>query len=197
MRMIACLLLSVLGACFQFGNGDDDCIPLDGVVMHSAAADRDDLYTAVGGTQHYLGFVDECKPQRVEVPMIGAYSDTLAVATAKVVDGAVVVTGVSGGKATIDVSSDHGRPTLPVGVVAIDHVELANPVIVTDTPFVTIVLRASDQTPAVDDSATITGAFAQGDRWDRIVIGHKPPGDYAITVHAGGMDWPLTVTVSP
>lgn len=194
MRIIVYPLLAALGGCLSSSSGDD-CIPLDGLFLHSSAADRDDLFTAVGGTQHYLAFADECKPQMVQVPLILAYSESPAVATAKVVDGAAVVTGVGVGKAIIDMSSDHGRPTLPVNIIPIDHVELANPVVATDTAYVTIVLRAADQTPAIDDSATISGALAQGDRWDRVVIGHKPPGDYAITIHAGGADWPLTITV--
>ena len=59
----------------------------------------------------------------------------------------------------------------------------------------TIVLRERHGSAPVDDTLTVSVPLHRADAWDQLAIGNASAGDYANTFHAGGTDWPLTVTV--
>lgn len=189
MMRIALGLLA-LGGCIG-----DTCGTFAGLSLDPTVSVPYGSFTAVGGKQHYRGSVDSCDGY-VPVDVYKATSSDPMIATAKVINGELEVTGVSAGVTDIEAFSVNNDEAFPrFGVTAIDHIEVSPAVVPANTPFVTIEPRDHDNHLAVDDTLTVTGELAKGDAWDQLAIGSTPPGTYAFTVHAGGADWPLTVVV--
>ena len=187
MRLALCLLFT--------GCIGDTCELEPGLSLVSTVDAPYDSFTAAGGKQHFRGTVDSCDGP-VQVDLYKATSSQPMIATAKILNGELEITGVSAGVTGIEAFSVDNDEAFPnFGIVAIDHIEISPLVIRTSTPYVTIEPRDHDNHLAVDDTLTVTGDLARGDAWDQLVIGRTPPGTYAITVHAGGADWPLTVSV--
>ena len=195
MRMI---LLAVFVAGCTGGSGDDiDCAFNEGLVR-STDVDNMNAYqttaTAVGGTQKFAAVYRNCG---VESPLdlrIATLQNP-ALATVKVLDGVAVVTGVAEGTTNLDVKDTSHSAEVQVSVATIANVALASHSVAAGTAFVQILLVDRDLNAVVDDSLTVSGALALGDRWDHLAIGNIAPGDYAVTIHAGGTDWPVTITV--
>ncbi len=193
MRALVCLVVS-LAACTSNG---DDCQDLGGLFFDSADTNAS-MPTAAGGTQRFIGSTDACNG-RVPLDQVLAVTEDPTVATVQVVDNAIEVKGVAAGDATVKVSSKEAGGLTSFRVIAIDHVALAgetgNVVFASAMQLAQIQLLGVGNVPCVDRTLTVTGPLTQGDRWDQLVIGTAPAGDYVETIHAGGADWPMTVTV--
>jgi len=46
-----------------------------------------------------------------------------------------------------------------------------------------------------DRSLTVSGGIPLGDTWNQLATVNAAPGMYPLTIHAGGADWPITLTV--
>ena len=188
------ILMIVLAGC---SNGDD-CQDLGGLYFDSADADTV-MPTAVGGAQRFTGSTDACNGRVPVTDLLGVTQDP-SIATVQIVSGELEVTGVAAGTAGVHATSTQAGSDASFRVVAITHVALAgqgfHATVATGVPALEIQLLGSDDTACVDRNVTVTGTLGLGDRWDHLLIENAAPGDYDETIHAGGKDWPVTVTVT-
>jgi hypothetical protein len=63
------------------------------------------------------------------------------------------------------------------------------------TPVATIMLVDADGVLVVDRNLTVTGDIALGDTWSELATASASVGDHPLVLHAGGADWPVTLTV--
>jgi hypothetical protein len=202
MRVLACVVLAAMAGCGINDNTGDDCFPIDGVRATSIDLALDDgvAAVAIGGTQRFSGTHVPCNdPEPVQ--FISAISDNFDIASATTIDGQAEVTGLAGGDAKIELNTGLERGFLMVHVSPIDHVALGAPdggapnVFYVGTAVTTIHLLDLGGVDIVDRNLTVTGAIRQGDQWNRLALASVPVGEYALTIHAGGADWPLTVKI--
>ena len=205
MRLLMLAVLAAVPSCFPSSSGDDIECAFNDRYLHSTDTETMNTYdgigTAVGGTQRFAGVDRTCG---VESPLelrIATVADP-TLATVKIFNGVAAVTGVADGLTTLDTTDTLYREQIRITVATIKQVAVQT--VATGTPFAVISLadRAGELpgvgiNPLVDDSLTVSGTLALGDHWDHLAIGNTPPGDYAETIHAGGVDWPVTVTVTP
>lgn len=195
MRRLAWLLpLVSLAAC---NLSSEDCEDTPGRVLTSP--DITDILTgavrlAVGGKQRYVGVDRECDGDTMLELRVATVANP-ALATASIFNGVAVLTGVADGTTTLATQDTDYSEETEISVATIAHV--ANLRVSRKIPYAVIELRDGEGDPVVDDSLTVSGPLALGDRWDRLVTDSAAPGDYAETIHAGGADWPITVTVTP
>jgi hypothetical protein len=209
MRFIACLALACLGACFPFGESDDECFPDS---LHTRSVDSaayeyitGDLsgpptLTAVGGTQRFAARDIPCNDP-VPHDLTIAYSEAPAIATAQVVDGMLDVTGVEPGQAMIDVNTGSEKNTDRYSIAAIDHVTLGPREVGDAAAFyvgatsAAVQLVDRDGELLVDRNLTISGAAGRADVWNQLSALPTTAGDFTVTIHAGGADWQATGTI--
>jgi hypothetical protein len=199
--LVLAFLACVLPGCFDFGGGGDDIdCAFNESYLQSVDADTMNSFesaaTAVAGKQRFAGFYSNCGVNSALELRIATFRDP-TLATAQIFNGVVTVTGVADGMTTLDTTDTMYGEEIQISVATINDVALSSPSFVTGTPFATILLSDRGLNPIVDDSLTVSGPLPLGDAWNHLAIGNATPGDYAETIHAGGVDWPVTVTVTP
>jgi len=192
------LVLAVLVASCTSNDDDNIECAFNDQFLQSTDTDNASLFqttaTAVGGKQKLAGIARTCGVKSTFELRIASLHDP-SLATVKIFNGIAVLTGVAEGMTYLDATGTQYGSEVQVSVAAIDHVTI--PSIATGAPYVAIQLLDRNDQPVVDDTLTVTGALSLGDRWDHLAIGSAAPGDYALTIHAGATDWPVTVTVTP
>lgn len=187
------LLLAMLASC---SNGDDCQLP-DGPFINSAD-ESTNMPTAAGGKQRFIMTTDQCVGE-TQVHNLLAISEDPTIATVQVIDDQIELAGLAPGRADVHVSGKEAGANTSFDVVAIDHIALSgqsdHATFVAGTAFAIIQLIASDGTMCVDRTVTVTGPLRLGTSWDRLAIGSAASGSYDETIHAGGSDWPVTITV--
>lgn len=197
MRFLVLALL--VASCTNTGGDDIDCAFNDRYVS-STDTDMPNTYqaiaTAVGGKQKFAGVYRNCGVDSPIELRIAKLRDP-SLGTVQIFNGIAVITGVAEGTTYLDTMDATYSEEAQIPVATINNVALAGQSFKTGTPFAQILLVDHDLNAVVDDSLTVSGALALGDHWDHLAIGTVAPGSYPVTVHAGGTDWPLTVTVTP
>jgi hypothetical protein len=212
MRAIVWVALAGLAGCFPIA-GDDDCTgqapelhvgstDMAAYEYADSVSDPPGPYaTAVGGTQRFKGeLVNDCANLgSADITVVN--NANLQTATVTVNNGMFDVVGVAPGTAMLDVVGNNLRAEASMKVAGISRValaakELGEPAAyIVGAPVATILLLDDVGDPLVDRNLSVTGDIALGDKWNDLATATAGAGDHPLVLHAGGADWPVTLTV--
>jgi hypothetical protein len=204
------MALVALAGCYS---DDDDCggqaTELDVFSTDMAAYEYADsksdppgpYATAVGGTQRFTTELENDCDNIRPADMVTATSANPDIATVTASGGMLDVVGVAPGTAELQVAGDgfHSAPGMKVARikrVALAAKELGEPAAyLAGVPVATIMLLDDVGDPLVDRNLSVTGDIAVGAKWDELATADASVGDHPLVLHAGGADWPVTLTV--